>query len=454
MPTLPRIRATLLTLTASAVLSMALAGPALYADQPSGGAEKAAEKVEAPDAAGAPAEVAAPAAQQEAPKAAAVTPEAKTVIDQVDAAYSGIQRLELAGTFSTDIDAPGQKTADSRTFTAAFAAPNKFRHAMQDDMLVGSTGDKAYAYLAGRNLFQLFDAPHEKVELGQLPGPIPQILQMQNPALMLAMMKSAAAALSGTFTDIRKADDSKLAGDAAAYPTLMLTLPNRMVVTMLFNPDTHLLRQSRTDIKPMLDERGTPDVKNATLVVDYTTVKANDGAAVNDERFAWAPPQGARDLAEAGGAGGAAAAGEASALEGKAAPAFSLKDLGGKAVTLNDLKGKVVVLDIWATWCPPCRASLPHLDKLYEETKGKNVAIYAVNLREEKADIEAFIQETKLKTPVLLDADGAMAQAYQANAIPQTIVIGKDGKVAKVFVGFGGEESAKALKQAVEQAMK
>jgi len=112
------------------------------------------------------------------------------------------------------------------------------------------------------------------------------------------------------------------------------------------------------------------------------------------------------------------------------------------------------VLDLWATWCPPCRASLPHLDKLHEEMKDKGVKVYAVNVQEEKADVEQFIQQTNLKTPVLLDSKGEVSQKYKANAIPQTVVIGKDGKVARVFIGFGGEQSARDLKAAVEAAMK
>ena len=112
------------------------------------------------------------------------------------------------------------------------------------------------------------------------------------------------------------------------------------------------------------------------------------------------------------------------------------------------------MLDMWATWCPPCRASLPHLDKLHESVKDKGVNVYAMNVQEDKSDVEKFINDTGLKTPVILDSDGAVSQKYKVTGIPQTVVIGRDGKVSKVFIGFGGEESAKALTEAVEQAMK
>jgi peroxiredoxin len=208
----------------------------------------------------------------------------------------------------------------------------------------------------------------------------------------------------------------------------------------------------------MFESRGTPSVKHATMVVNYTTVKANDEAKVADEQFAWAPPEGARDQAEMASAGGGGlgdgAAGEASELEGKPAPAFTLKGVDGQTVSLADLKGKVVVIDMWATWCPPCRASLPHLDKLYEETKDKGVAVFAVNVQEEKDDVQSFIKTTNLKTPVLLDADGHVSEIYKASGIPQTMVIGKDGVVRKVIRGFEGDETARKLKEAVEAAMK
>ena len=389
-----------------------------------------------------------------APKTATVTPEAKKVIEQVDAAYGKLKTLELAGTFSGDINAAGEERKENKKFTASFSAPNKFRHLMEEDILIGSTGDKAYAYLQDRNLYAQSEAPKEKGELEKLPEPIPQVIQMQNPSLMLAVVKSAASQLSENVSDIKRTDDVTL--DGAAFQALQLTLPNKIIVTMLFHPETHLLRQTRSDIRPMLEQRGTPDVKQAVLTVDYTTVKPD--ASVKEDQFAWAPPQTARDIAEVKQADAAAQAGgaegEASALEGKAAPDFKLKGMDGKEVALSGLKGKVVVLDMWATWCPPCRASLPHLDKLYQSVKDKGVNVYAVNVQEEADDVEAFVKKTNLTVPVLLDKDGAVSQAYKASAIPETIIIGKDGKVAKVFIGFGGEETAREMKAAVEKAMK
>src|SRR4051794_14748745 len=188
------------TLLLAASMSGALALPPAFAEDPAApaapAAEKAAEKQEK---------------QPDAPKAdaprAKVTPDAQKVIDDVDAAYGKLKTLELAGTFSGDIQAAGEQRKETKKFTASFAAPNKFRHAMEEDILIGSTGQKAYAYLQDRNVFTQAEAPKEKApELESLPEPIPQVMQMQNPSLMLALVKSAAGQLGTTFSDIQKGD--------------------------------------------------------------------------------------------------------------------------------------------------------------------------------------------------------------------------------------------------------
>ena len=140
------------------------------------------------------------------------------------------------------------------------------------------------------------------------------------------------------------------------------------------------------------------------------------------------------------------------ALEGKAAPDFKLTGLDDKQVSLADLKGSVAVVDFWATWCPPCRASLPHLDETYQKFKGDGLKVYAINVGEEKQQVQAFVEKTKLAVPVLLDSDSSVLQKYQGSGIPETVVIGKDGRIRKVLVGFG-EGSEDQIVAAVKAAM-
>lgn len=129
--------------------------------------------------------------------------------------------------------------------------------------------------------------------------------------------------------------------------------------------------------------------------------------------------------------------GSASPLLGKPAPAFELASLSGGTVNLNSHAGKdVVVLDFFATWCPPCRESLPHLAQLAKDYAGKGVAVYAVNCAEDKATVEGYFKENGLSLNVLMD-EGMVSDAYGVTGIPQQVIIGKDGLVQYVNAGFG-----------------
>ena len=133
------------------------------------------------------------------------------------------------------------------------------------------------------------------------------------------------------------------------------------------------------------------------------------------------------------------------ATVGTEAPAFSLKTLRtGKEVSLADLKGKVVVLDFWATWCSPCVAGLPTVDKVTTAFKDQGVVFYAVDLREPADRVQKFVDKKKWTFPVLLDGDGAVAKEYGVSGIPHSVVIGADGKIRNVHIGFAG---APALEQ-------
>jgi thiol-disulfide isomerase/thioredoxin len=140
-------------------------------------------------------------------------------------------------------------------------------------------------------------------------------------------------------------------------------------------------------------------------------------------------------------------------LEGKASPDFSLKTLDGKNVTLSEMKGKVVVVDFWATWCPPCRKSLPHLQKMSadKELADKGLVVWAVNAREKSDVVQKFLTDNKYTFAVPMDLGKTMTQ-YKIAGIPTTVIVGRDGKVRKVFVGFG-DGSEGPMDEAVKAAL-
>ncbi len=124
-------------------------------------------------------------------------------------------------------------------------------------------------------------------------------------------------------------------------------------------------------------------------------------------------------------------------LLGKAAPALKLDLLAGGKMDLKNHKDKeVVILDFWATWCGPCVRALPTISKVAGDFKKRGVAFYAINLQEMPEDVTSFLKSQGLDLPVALDRSGAAAQAYYASAIPQTVIIGKDGTVQAVHVGL------------------
>jgi thiol-disulfide isomerase/thioredoxin len=125
--------------------------------------------------------------------------------------------------------------------------------------------------------------------------------------------------------------------------------------------------------------------------------------------------------------------------EGKMPPPFSLPDLDGNEVTLADYEGKVVVLDLWATWCPPCRQEIPFLIELYEEHKNAGLVVVGVGLDEGGAGVlRPYVEQNGITYPILV-GNRDVGQAYGLRGIPTTFILDRNGRIASKHVGFAPE---------------
>ena len=122
--------------------------------------------------------------------------------------------------------------------------------------------------------------------------------------------------------------------------------------------------------------------------------------------------------------------GSPTALYGKRAPDFDLRDLRGQNVKLSDYRGKqTVIVSFWATWCGPCRMEMPSLQSFYAKNRDKNVMVLAVSLDIDPEEARKYADAHKLAFPILLDENQRTAQTYDVEGIPTLFIVDKSGSV-------------------------
>jgi thiol-disulfide isomerase/thioredoxin len=123
------------------------------------------------------------------------------------------------------------------------------------------------------------------------------------------------------------------------------------------------------------------------------------------------------------------------------APDFTLKTLDNYEITLSKLRGRVVLLDFWATWCGPCRESIPHLVQLQKSYQQSGLEVVGMNV--DKGDVDAvrrFVKSLDIPYPIVIASD-ELQRHYGITGLPTTILIDKDGKIRQKFLGFTSEIS-------------
>ncbi len=193
--------------------------------------------------------------------------------------------------------------------------------------------------------------------------------------------------------------------------------------------DKPLIRKIKPDMTAMQEKLGN----NAGITFEISVIAEifdwESGAQIEDG-LAFIPPEGVVEVVSF------RPPMPAEKLRGKEAPDFTVPLLDGGTLTLSEKKGKIVILDFWATWCGPCRIAMPVLSAVAKEFADDGVLLYGINLREDKGLVGAYLENSDLDLSVGLDLDGSVGDIYKADSIPQTVIVGRDGKIEIVHVGL------------------
>lgn len=210
--------------------------------------------------------------------------------------------------------------------------------------------------------------------------------------------------------------------------------PSERRVEWRFGSEDHLPREMRT----VREIDGVPTLEVLTLSQLVTTVEVDPSLFVMATPEGWTVEQYGRDEHHDHGL-----------LEvGSLAPDWKLLDPDGKEHTLSALRGKVVVLDFWATWCGPCRMTMPAIESLHRRFQGKEVAVLGLSAWDQ-GEPARYMREKGYTYGLLLAADG-VAEKYGVSGLPTIYVIGTDGRVLAAHVGFD-EKAEKRLSRVISQ---
>jgi thiol-disulfide isomerase/thioredoxin len=140
-----------------------------------------------------------------------------------------------------------------------------------------------------------------------------------------------------------------------------------------------------------------------------------------------------------------------SGLVGTTAPVFTLSDDRGSQVSLDRYRGRIVLMNLWASWCPPCRAEMPDLQRLSAQYGASGLVVVGVNEGESPERARAFAQSLGIAFPIWIDDQQRYGRLYAALGMPTTVVIGKNGDVVK---GFDGALTFTQMEDAVRPLLK
>jgi len=196
-----------------------------------------------------------------------------------------------------------------------------------------------------------------------------------------------------------------------------------------YDPASGLVLKTRREIHTV--QGGTPVTQTQTTTVDSFSL---DGA-IPDDVFTYSPPEDARVVDSFD------KLTNPDSMAGLDAPDIQVTTLDGQATRIGDLRGKVVFLNFWATWCPPCRQEMPHIQALYDAMKDRKDVVFIAASSEDVATIKGFLDKAGYTFPIYTVKQEDVAGSYRTQSIPSIFVIDPKGVIRAHLVGGQTEKS-------------
>jgi thiol-disulfide isomerase/thioredoxin/outer membrane lipoprotein-sorting protein len=379
-----------------------------------------------------------------APAAAEIAGPEAAILSQSASTYRSLGHYLFEGTVHVVLTGPRAPQIKDAPFLVAVGPEGRMRDQVTSALIGGmmvSDGKETIVYNAGLGQYT-----RRKSEVDTAMSPVPnrgvagailgRFRAIDDGALSAKRLPDARVTLEGVDRDCFVLE--------VAYPP---STPNVQIEelprTYWIDKQTHLVLRQLTVVKADGPQYGGKVEQREEI----TFRRAMLEPTLPDSIFVFQPPAGSREVAEF--AMNPEGRNPGAAFIGQTAIDFTLKDLEGKSHSLKSLRGKIVLLDFWATWCGPCRMTMPQVAKIHTEYKTRGVEVMSINIGESADKAGAYLQKNGYRFTALLDQDRTVAEQYKVGGIPTLVVIDRVGNVSDYMVGMRDEV---ALRDALAKA--
>jgi peroxiredoxin len=358
------------------------------------------------------------------------------VLRQLADYYGKLPAFSCKVESTLDITAQGQSNKNTSKVTVRFERPNKFAFILDKGVMgltTVSDGKKATQYFPAMKRYAVKEVPEDLTELFDFGVPVPITMLGMNGDWIPTSGDELFKRLTDGVTESKYLGQEKV-GEVECHHLRFVQEEFDWDIWIQVGK-TPLVQKIVPDLAKQLASAGA-QFQNTKLGFTVTFSDWNVAPKFTPADFEFTPPAVAQKVDELF----APPEEPPHPLLGQAAPAFITEDLEGHPIDLKKNLGKnVIMLDFWATWCGPCIQAMPQVDAVAKQFAPQGLVFYAVNAGEEPAAIKEFFTTSKMEVPVALDQKNEIGPLYNVEGIPQTVLIGKDGKVQVVHIGFNNQ---------------